>query len=128
MSPSNVGNFGIGLVELVLGLLFLAGGWVISADDGVSAAASRSWAWRCMVLSLSISSSNSITAASLSSSGMPSSADSSASYALVRLLGLAMFPVELFVGDVRLLIVSQVVSIGRWFDSGSEDQKMLKNL
>ncbi|KRY45338.1 hypothetical protein T03_1252 [Trichinella britovi] len=72
MSPSNVGNFGIGLVELVLGLLFLAGGWVISADDGVSAAASRSWAWRCMVLSLSISSLNSIIAASLSSSGMPS--------------------------------------------------------
>ncbi|KRX35507.1 hypothetical protein T05_12211 [Trichinella murrelli] len=28
MSPSNVGNFGIGLVELVLRLLFLvAGGW-----------------------------------------------------------------------------------------------------
>ncbi|KRZ58606.1 hypothetical protein T02_7665 [Trichinella nativa] len=74
MSPSNVGNFGIGLVELVLGLLFLvAVGWVISADDGISAAASRWWAWRCMVLSLSISSSNSIIAASLSSSGMLSS-------------------------------------------------------
>ncbi|XP_003370601.1 putative TRAP dicarboxylate transporter, DctM subunit [Trichinella spiralis] len=41
MSPSNVGNFGIGLVELVLGSLFLvAGGWVISVDDGVSAVAS----------------------------------------------------------------------------------------
>ncbi|KRX72351.1 hypothetical protein T06_7173 [Trichinella sp. T6] len=73
MSPSNVGNFGIGLVELVLGLLFLAGGWVISADDGFPAAASKSWAWRCTVLSLSISSLNSVIAASLSSSGMPSS-------------------------------------------------------
>ncbi|KRX73985.1 hypothetical protein T06_7947 [Trichinella sp. T6] len=70
MSPSNVGNFGIGLVELVLGLLFLvAVGWVISADDGISAAASRWWAWRCMALSLSISSSNSIIAGSPSSSG-----------------------------------------------------------
>ncbi|KRY25050.1 hypothetical protein T01_6183 [Trichinella spiralis] len=56
------------------------------------------------------------------------SADPSASYALVRLLGLAMFPVRLFVGDVRLLMVSRVGSIGRWFDSGSEDQKMLENL
>ncbi|KRX69683.1 hypothetical protein T06_13118 [Trichinella sp. T6] len=43
MSPSNVGNFGIGMVELVLGSLFLvAGGWVISADDDVSAVASSS--------------------------------------------------------------------------------------
>ncbi|KRZ49913.1 hypothetical protein T02_4933 [Trichinella nativa] len=43
MSPSNVGNFGIGMVELVLGSLFLvAGGWVISADDDVSVVASSS--------------------------------------------------------------------------------------
>ncbi|KRX57510.1 hypothetical protein T09_4675 [Trichinella sp. T9] len=58
-------------VSLVLGLLLLAGGWVISADDGFPAAASKSWAWRCTVLSLSISSLNSVIAASLSSSGMP---------------------------------------------------------
>ncbi|KRX13089.1 hypothetical protein T07_12312 [Trichinella nelsoni] len=33
----------IGLVELVLGSLFLvAGGWMISADDGVSVVASNS--------------------------------------------------------------------------------------
>ncbi|KRZ96879.1 hypothetical protein T08_12798 [Trichinella sp. T8] len=56
------------------------------------------------------------------------SADPSASYVLVRLLGLVIFLVESFVEDVRSLVVSLVASIGRWFESGSEDQKMLKIL
>ncbi|KRX57189.1 hypothetical protein T09_10067 [Trichinella sp. T9] len=56
------------------------------------------------------------------------STDPSASYVLVRLLGLVIFLVESFVEDVRSLVVSLVASIGRWFESGSEDQKMLKIL
>ncbi|KRY40492.1 hypothetical protein T01_16285 [Trichinella spiralis] len=121
MSPSNVGNFGIGLVELVLGSLFLvAGGWVISADDGVSAVASIA----SRMASISVRPAQSPCNRSI----QYFNADPSASYALVRLLGVVTFPVESFVEDVRSLVVSRVGSIGRWFESGSEDQKMLKNL